>query len=186
MKPIVIGYHGCDKKVAMAVVTRQVQLVPSKNKYDWLGHGLYYWEDDPERALRWAIERGEAGTHKISDPAVLGAVIDLTNGLNLVHTEAYALVKEAFSALELACKAAGQPLPKNRGFLESLRYLDSAVFETLHALREESNKEPFTSVRAFFPEGEPVFPGAGIRERDHIQICVRNSGCILGHFLPTH
>jgi hypothetical protein len=105
--------------------------------------------------------------------------------LNLVETEAYALVAEAFKMLKDYCEKAGQPLPVNAGFHEAARYLDCAVFETLHALREDQGASPYCSVRAFFPEGEPVFPGAGIRERDHIQICVRNPARILGHFFPN-
>ena len=124
------------------------------------------------------------GTHPISDPAVVGAVIDLADCLNLIQTEAYALVEEAYRVLKTNCETAGEPVPANGGFLEAARYLDCSVFETLHALREAAGKIPFASVRAFFPEGEPVFPGAGIRQRDHIQICVRHSGRILGHFLP--
>jgi hypothetical protein len=184
MKPIVIGYHGCDRKVALAVVMGEKSLNQSRNDYDWLGHGVYYWEDDPRIALEWAESCARAGTHPISEPAVLGAAIDLTDCLNLVQTEAYALVAEAFKALKANCLAAGETLPTNGGFGEGARYLDCSVFETLHALREEGG-QPYASVRAFFPEGEPVFPGAGIRKRDHIQICMRDQRRILGHFLVT-
>ena len=166
----------------MAVVTRRVELRSSNNDYDWLGHGIYYWEDDPKRALDWAIRCAKAGTHPISDPAVVGAVIDLADCLNLIQTEAYALVEEAYRILKTNCETAGEPVPINCGFVEAARYLDCSVFETLH---DDQGKIPFASIRAFFPEGEPVFPGAGIRQRDHIQICVRHPGRILGHFLPS-
>jgi hypothetical protein len=35
-----------------------------------------------------------------------------------------------------------------------------------------------------FTEGGPAFPGAGIQEKNHIQICIRNSNSIKGFFLP--
>lgn len=42
----------------------------------------------------------------------------------------------------------------------------------------------FDSARGVFTEGGPAFPGAGIQEKNHIQICIRNSNAIKGFFLP--
>jgi hypothetical protein len=42
----------------------------------------------------------------------------------------------------------------------------------------------FDSVRGAFTEGGKAFTGAGIFERSHIQICVRNFNCIKGFFKP--
>jgi hypothetical protein len=39
----VLGYHGCDKKVGERVLAGE-RLKPSENEYDWLGHGIYFWE----------------------------------------------------------------------------------------------------------------------------------------------
>jgi hypothetical protein len=47
-----------------------------------------------------------------------------------------------------------------------------------------SNKKLFDSVRGVFTEGGPAFPGSGIQEKNHIQICIRNSNSIKGFFLP--
>jgi len=41
----------------------------------------------------------------------------------------------------------------------------------------------FDSARGVFTEGGPAFPGAGIQEKNHIQICIRNSNAIKGFFL---
>lgn len=180
-----VGYHGCNRELALAVVTGEKTLSQSGNGYDWLGHGVYYWEDDSRLALHWAKHKSRSVRRSNSEPAVLGAVIDLTDCLNLVQTEAYTLVAEAFEALKVNCEAAGKSIPANGGFNDAARFLDCSVFETLHALREDQGKQPYSSVRAFFPEGEPVFPGAGIRKRDHIQICVRHPSRILGHILVT-
>ena len=35
-----------------------------------------------------------------------------------------------------------------------------------------------------FIEGEPVYQDAGFREKNHIQLCVRNPACIKGYFRP--
>lgn len=47
-----------------------------------------------------------------------------------------------------------------------------------------SIRKVFDSTRGVFTEGGPVFPGAGILEKSHIQICIRNPNCIKGFFLP--
>ena len=56
--------------------------------------------------------------------------------------------------------------------------------ETLHRLRENERKQPFDTVRGFFLEGRELYPGAGFRELDHLQVCVRSPRQIIGYFLP--
>ena len=51
---LVVGYHGCDVRVARKVISLKDSLHPSQNPWDWLGHGFYFWEDSPARARRWA------------------------------------------------------------------------------------------------------------------------------------
>jgi len=53
-RAFVLGYHGCDAAVAHKIVSGDEQLFVSKNEYDWLGSGQYFWEDSYSRALSWA------------------------------------------------------------------------------------------------------------------------------------
>src|ERR1700722_2072892 len=69
----VLGFHGCDLKVARKVVSERKHIKFSENQYDWLGWGMYFWENSPDRALEWANELKQQGRIKI--PAVIGAVI---------------------------------------------------------------------------------------------------------------
>lgn len=55
----------------------------------------------------------------------------------------------------------------------------------LHHLSEEAGLPPFDSVLGFFNEGQPVYPTAGLRTLDHVQVCVRNPACITGFFRPN-
>ena len=91
---LVVGYHGCDDSLVQSVVTGKDDLKPSQNAWDWLGHGIYFWEDSPARALRWAEAEAQRRGSNIKTPAVLGAVIQLGNCLNLTETEALTLVSE--------------------------------------------------------------------------------------------
>ena len=50
----VIGFHGTSEDVAESVFLGKSELKISKNAYDWLGHGAYFWENAPERAWQWA------------------------------------------------------------------------------------------------------------------------------------
>lgn len=56
----VLGFHGCDQDVGEAILSGQERhLKWSEKKYDWLGHGIYFWEGNPARALEWAENRKE-------------------------------------------------------------------------------------------------------------------------------
>ncbi|MBK1858747.1 hypothetical protein [Cerasicoccus arenae] len=179
---IALGYHGCDSSVAKAIIEGE-DMRPSAKPYDWLGHGLYFWEDSPLRAMAWAKKRCSQKGSKIKKPAVLGAVIDLGNCLNLIDAECLIEVQATFSALQ-SMEEFGLSLPENKGLQLEKRYRDCAVFEWLHQLREEKDLAPYSSVRGFFSEGEPLYPGAGLHKQDHIQICVRSAVSIIGFFRP--
>jgi hypothetical protein len=51
-------------------------------------------------------------------------------------------------------------------------------------LQEKKCNETFDSVRGVFWEGNEPYPNAGFREKNHIQISVRNPNCIKGFFIP--
>ncbi len=76
-----------------------------------------------------------------------------------------------------------------------LRELDCAVIEYMHQsiletwIKEindfgSSSTRNFDITRGVFTEGGPAFEGAGIFEKSHIQVCVRNPNCIKGFFIP--
>lgn len=74
---------------------------------------------------------------------------------------------------------------KNTGTKDLLRReLDCAVIQALHQSMKKTNQKPFDSVRGLFWEGDQLYPQAGFKEKDHIQICIRNIDCIKGYFLP--
>ncbi len=51
---LLIGFHGCDETVRDKIVTDQGILFDSTNDYDWLGNGVYFWENNRQRALAFA------------------------------------------------------------------------------------------------------------------------------------
>lgn len=175
----VLGYHGCDQSILNDVLIGKKDLLASRNDYDWLGNGIYFWEDSFRRAFQWANQ-----SNRIKLPGVIGAVINLGHCLNLLDVEHLETVRLAYHTLAQTAAQAETSLPVNRGKKFKDRKLDCAVIETLHQMREEENLEPYQTVRGFFVEGEALYEGAGLRNQDHIQLCVRDTECIVGYFLP--
>ena len=187
----IIGFHGCDKAVRDAIVLGEKSLNASNNSYDWLGGGMYFWENNRKRALDFAIElKGKTIKNKevITTPSVLGAVIDLGFCLDLLDAEFIELVKESYLSFEDTFKIIGAGLPENKPLRGSedllMRDLDCEIIENLHKEREINNLRPFDTVRAAFIEGQKLYPNAGFNEKTHIQICVRNPNCIKAFFIP--
>ena len=66
-----------------------------------------------------------------------------------------------------------------------LRHLDCAVIETIHKFnKDDEQRQEFDSVRGVFFEGAALYPDAGFKEKNHIQIAIRNPNCIKGYFMP--
>ena len=82
----VLGFHGCEERIGEKILSgKEPHLLPSEKKYDWLGHGIYFWEGNPSRALAWAEQR--KAEKKIKNPFVLGAIIDLRHCLDLFDND---------------------------------------------------------------------------------------------------
>lgn len=176
---LLLGFHGCDASVGRDVVSGKMPLRISTNDYDWLGHGVYFWENSPDRAWAFACDQCKRG--KVKTPFVIGAVLDLGLCLNLQDAKYHELLKIAYDYYAVRIPE----VAKNRGGKDILqRFLDCAVFESLHELIAGDGQDPFDSVRCAFEEGEPSFSGSAIRDKTHVQICIRNPDCIKGYFLP--
>jgi hypothetical protein len=184
----ILGFHGCDKSVRDKIINGEELLRKSSNDYDWLGSGIYFWENNYERALEYAhsiMKNPERCKSKITKPAVLGAVINLGYCLDLLESRNLQILKAGFEALNKLHNKFNLPMPENKPIGKEsdliIRKLDCAVIETVH----QNNKEhTFDSVRAVFFEGKDLYPNAGFKEKNHIQICVRNPNCIKGLFIP--
>lgn len=183
---IILGFHGCDKKLAEAIFAGKKGLLANKNAYDWLGHGIYFWENNPTRALEYAKEIKGRTSSKIKDPAVVGAIIYPGKCLNLTESKSLSILKDGYKALKEYCAIAGFPMPENKkpknNSEKLLKNLDCGVIETVHRINEEAKVPEYDLVRGVFLEGETIYPGTEIQEKTHIQICVRNTGCIKGYF----
>jgi hypothetical protein len=181
---IVIGYHGCSEEFARDLLlgTKPIRdWKSSTNEWDWLGHGIYFWEHSPARARRWAQEQGVR--HGFA-PAVVGAVIQLGRCFDLLNEAITQILAQSYQELVQSYADSGASLPQNRGPGLKMRNLDCLVINTCLALLESQGTQ-YDTVRGAFLEGDPIYPGAGFSREGHLQIAVRNPSCILGVFRPS-
>jgi hypothetical protein len=177
----IIAYHGCDASVGEKALAGKNWLKPSIHDYDWLGSGIYFWADSPERAWDWALGRKAAG--KIKIPFVVGSVIYPGLCLNLTDYGVISEIRAAYSVLQSSRNGKSMPAnSKHEDGVPMLRRLDCAVIETLHQLRSQAGLESYDTVFGVFDEGAAAYPGAGFREKTHIQLAVRNADVIIGYF----
>ncbi len=100
------------------------------------------------------------------------------------------MLKVAYDSFSNTYEASGykkmpinKPLRDARDLLH--RNLDCAVIEHLHYFEENVRKKTsYDTVRGVFWEVQDLYPNAGFKEKNHIQICVRNVACIKGYFIP--
>lgn len=186
----VLGFHGCDESTAEELLKNDTPVFkPSQNDYDWLGNGMYFWENDPVRAWEFIEEAKTRKPKRVKYPAIIGAVIDSGYCLDLAERKYTDLVKEAYDDYKKLIKEDRMEMPSNKSASPDdkdrvLRKLDRAVIEFLHMSIAKNRLQPFDTVRCIFPEGEELYEGAGFRKKTHIQIAVRNPEMIKGYFRP--
>jgi hypothetical protein len=195
---LLIGFHGCDKSRQQDLLINSVSMPISEQPYDWLGYGMYFWENNADRALEWAKDKESIG--KIKEAAVIGAVIDLGHCCDLLDSSFTKMLTAYYNLMKIELEKVGKSLPENKDLKSDghhdklLRYLDCATLEFMHeqirtqykkdmAAKSHSSLKMFDSVRGVFPEGGAAYNGSGFYAKSHIQICIRNSNCIKGYFL---
>lgn len=194
---LLVAYHGCDITTRDDLVSGKLaHLDHSKNPYDWLGPGAYFFEGDVERAFMFARAShnnpAKMYTAKpIGTPAVVGAILRVQHWLDMTTQDGIKEFTFAYPSLLAGLAATGSPVPKNAAASEDdadiiLRKLDNAVFTFIHDIRA-NNSPPspsFQAVRGAFYQGPEVAPKSGFRAGTHVQLALRDNSCVEGWFLP--
>src|SRR6266487_2103209 len=105
---IVEGFHGISLERAESAIINQ-QLAASHNPWDWLGDGIYFWEESVNRGIEWAMKRYGA------DAAVIRTNIRLGRCLDLFDNKWTPVLQAAYQRLKESLSARGEPIPVNRG-----------------------------------------------------------------------
>jgi hypothetical protein len=179
---IVLGYHGCDRAIAEKLLAGE-PFRPSRNPYDWLGSGVYFWEYAPDRALRFAYLQKQRGN--VRHPAYVGAELRLGRCFDLLDTRFTYDLASFYPVWRATLRRSRVPLPSNTGaapyFMK--RFRDCALMNEYLTLVGQDGVE-YDTVRGCFLEGARLFPKSGFYRESHVQIAVRNAACVIRVFDP--
>jgi hypothetical protein len=138
------------------------------NDYDWLGDGVYFFQEAPSRAWEWACSRHG------DQAAVVGARIVLSNCMDFLDLEWARLLGRVYDEFLSMIRSSSTPMPTQTG---GAHRLDREVINYAAYVLEAKGFR-VDSVRGAFSEGEPAFPNSAILDKSHIQIAVRNVSVI--------
>lgn len=194
---LIVAYHGCDVVIRDALVRGDIKhLDISKNRYDWLGPGSYFFEDDPDRAMIFSKASRDHPERRytarpIATPAVVGAILRVQHWLDMTTQAGIQEFAGAYKATVNGITTAGGNVPVNTVAHPEdtdiiYRALDNAIFTFIHSYRADpaNSLSPYQAVRGAFPQGNAVVENSGFRSNTHIQIALRENKCVVGWFLP--
>ncbi len=174
----VIGYHGTRRRTALRLVTGEQAFEHSRQPYDWLGHGVYFWEYAPQQAWAWAKKRyGTEDIAVVASMIRLGSCFDLLDPINAARVRAY------FDRMRTEAAFTGSPLPRN---FNARKYFDCHVLEYAYEAFEKEEHEIVDTCRGVYvPTGRSkrLWPNSWLSAEAHVQLCVRNPSCVLGTWL---
>lgn len=166
----VYGYHGTSADAAAAIIQRGFNI--SSNDYDWLGTGVYFFQDAPLRAWEWANQQHP------TNPAVIRSVISLEDSIDLLDIKWFPVINEAYSVFVNEYRITNRPLPQQNPERSKAHRLDCAFFNYIVEQILNPQAEPIRVIRGVFVEGERIFPNSAVFNRAHVQIAVRDSTLI--------
>jgi hypothetical protein len=171
-----IGHHGTDLELAELICKNDLKFAKSDTGADWLGTGAYFWVDNLDRAIRWI-----KGRRRVKKKAVIQAVIKAKNLLDVNLTEHQTLLRESHRRIEGETKRYGYIKLSNIVNADGdivERRLDCAVIDGVNKHFKGLGLPEFDVCVGAFENGEPVFPGAAILDKSHVQLCVIDPLCI--------
>ena len=162
----IVGHHGTSRQIADQVLSKG--FLASKNAHDWLGDGVYFWQNAPLRALNWATNTFGA------DGVVIEADIEVRDFVNLLDIEWMSWLADVHDQYLFEVKKKGQTPPLQT---ERAHRLDREVINFGIEILEQDGHS-VRGVIGSFREGRPVFPNSALYSESHVQIAVRDLSLI--------
>lgn len=161
-----VGHHGTSIANAKRILADG--FASSTNRYDWLGHGTYFFQEAPNRALSWAKEKFAEGGCVVEATICLDGYIDL---LDINWSKFLAEVHDRYIEVR---RGGGDSPPVQRGGVHGL---DCAILNfAVDLLYEDGLK--IKGVRGAFQEGHAIFPNSALFSLSHVQIAVLDHSSI--------
>jgi len=155
---ILIGFHGTSRSAAEQILARG--FLTSANEYDWLGDGIYFFQDAPLRAQEWARK------HYGAEAAVLRCEVvdrDMMDLLDIKWWDALCWVSAEYHRRVTNLPHQSQGAHRR----------DRAVINFCVQLMATLGIS-IRLVRAAFIEGQPLFEASALYQRSHVQFAVRD------------
>ena len=120
----VICYHGTRLSTALRIANRVADSQWSRQNFDWLGHGVYFWEYAPGQALnfaqvhklqaqQWADPTPEDHRRAAEPIAVVASMIRLGFCFDLLEPTNLEYLLKKFGKYQELVKLSGGILPRN-------------------------------------------------------------------------
>lgn len=153
---LVKAYHAGELAEIDCLIRQGFGIRHSSSQGNWLGDGVYFWENDPVRAEEWQIQRNKG--------AILECEIDTSFLLNLLvkneySTEFYGRAGQIANHLSLRNQKDAQKFD-----------LDNQIFKAIQ--KSFQLDKGLCGVRMAFYLGESITPDGNLYENQHIQICL--------------
>jgi hypothetical protein len=150
------GFHGTTGAKAETIVREGFD--QSENDFDWLGSGVYFYQDGPYRAEKWALEW--AVKRYGGEAAVVGATIMLERStlMDLIDMLWSERLRTFYKEYRDYCVRFGKPIPEQQAHPEVPRAhrLDCDVVNKFVHYYSTKKATPISAVRAAFEEGKLV------------------------------
>lgn len=159
----------------------------SRNSYDWLGYGIYFYQEAPKFAIHWATKERVEGA--FTDPCLLGIDIEYRGFLDLLDYGQIDILRAVYDGLsKKAGKRFSKIKSKQKPFIvggpPSGHALDRYVIEAAARLLQKQGIA-IRAVRAVFLSGQPIYDKSHLTDREHIQIAVRDPSLLSAPWQET-
>jgi hypothetical protein len=185
-----IGYHGTTKPNADDI--QRTSFRESRRPGLWLGFGRYFFQDAPLHAFWWARYFARRETGDAQNAAVLWTEIDLQSCIDLTDRNYWRAIRSIWEGevrqsglAQLSMEVVFARLSMSADEIAALsrderdalgqNYVDSQVMNILiQRLKNKMQQRglDFTTVRAAFAEGKPVYESSWLWDRSAVIISV--------------
>ena len=159
------GYHGTSKENA-ANILKSRKFMPAGSSRDWLGRGVYFFENDPVQAYKFSKAKNRLPPERV---CVLGATVEIRENqfIDLTVDEGREFFEQYASLLEEKLKA----LDKKDGGV--WRHKEGYVADFLN------EDMPYDFIKAAYRVPKKFQHELFDYEVTQIQICVKDTSCII-------
>lgn len=166
----IYGYHGTSAEAAAAILQDGFNI--SSNEYDWLGKGVYFWQDAPLRAWTWANQNYH------DNPAVIRSSIRLENCMDLLDIKWFPFIRRVYNSFVAEYESTNQTLPQQNPERSKAHRLDCAFFDYTVEKVLQPEGQIVKAIRSVFVEGDRIFPNSAVFDLAHVQIAIRDTALI--------